>query len=149
MSESILPPPPLPQPDALSQPFWDACREGRLEVSACDACDHLFLPPGPCCPNCWSTELSSREVSGRGRVYSFVVYRRTYHEGMPAPYVVALIDLDEGPRMISNVVGCAPEEVEIDMPVHLRFETAGDFRLPRFEPRDDPRPEKQDGGEKS
>jgi hypothetical protein len=73
-------------------------------------------------------------VSGRGSIFSYVVYRRTYHQGIPAPYVVALIELDEGPRLISNVVGCAPEGVEIDMPVQLRFEPAGDFLLPRFEP---------------
>jgi hypothetical protein len=65
-------------------------------------------------------------------VFSFVVYRRTYHRGMPAPYVVALVELDEGPRLISNIVGCAPEDVAIDMPVEVRFEAAGDFLLPRF-----------------
>ena len=126
--------PPLPQPDSLTRAYWDACRNERLEVSVCDGCRHLFLPPGPCCPKCWSADLSTRVVSGSGRVFSYVVYRRTYHQGMPAPYVVALIELDEGPRLISNVVGCAPEEVEIDMPVRLRFESAGDFLLPRFEP---------------
>jgi uncharacterized OB-fold protein len=126
--------PPLPQPDSLTQAYWDACRNERLEISACDDCDHLFLPPGPCCPKCWSSDLSTREVSGSARIFSYVVYRRTYHPGMPAPYVVALIELDEGPRLISNVVGCEPEEVEIDMPVRLRFESAGDFLLPRFEP---------------
>lgn len=125
---------PLPQPDSLTQAYWDACRNERLEVSCCDACEHLFLPPGPCCPKCWSADLSTREVSGKGRVFSYVVYRRTYHPGIPAPYVVALIELDEGPRLISNVVRCEPEEVEIDMPVRLRFEAAGDFMLPRFEP---------------
>jgi uncharacterized OB-fold protein len=130
--------PPLPQPDSLTQPYWDACRDERLEVSACGRCDHLFLPPGPCCPSCWSTELSTRVVSGRGRVFSYVVYRRTYHPGLPAPYVVGLIELEEGPRLISNVVGCEPEEVEIDMPVRLCFEPTGDFMLPRFEPWDRP-----------
>lgn len=130
-------PPPLPQPDALTTPFWDACRRGALEVSACEDCGHLFLPPGPCCPTCWSTQLAARPVSGLGRVFSFGVYRRTYHPGMPAPYVVALVELDEGPRLISNVVGCAPEEVVVDMPVKLRFEEAGDFTLPRFAPAGD------------
>jgi hypothetical protein len=125
--------PPQPQVDALSAPFWDACRRGALEVSACEDCDHLFLPPGPCCPRCWSPRLATREVSGRGRVWSFVVYRRTYHPGMPAPYVVALVELDEGPRLISNIVGCAPEEVVVDMPVCVRFDAVGDFTLPRFE----------------
>ena len=125
-------PPPLPQPDALTAGFWDACRGGTLEVPACQDCGHLFLPPGPCCPTCWSARLAPQEVSGRGRVFSFAVYRRTYHPGIPAPYVVALVELDEGPRLISNIVGCTPEEVTVDMPVELRFEDAGDFRLPRF-----------------
>ncbi|MCP5059739.1 MAG: hypothetical protein GY937_23800 [bacterium] len=126
--------PPVPEPDALSAPFWEACRNGALEFSACDDCGHYFLPAGPCCPDCWSPCMSSRAASGRGHVFSFAVYRRTYHPGMPAPYVVALIELEEGPRLISNVVGCAPEEVAIDMPVQLRFEPAGDFMLPRFAP---------------
>ena len=126
------PEPPLPQPDALTAPFWDACRRGVLEVSECEDCGHLFLPPGPRCPKCWSARLAARPVSGRGRVFSFVVYRRTYHAGIPAPYVVALVELDEGPRLISNIVGCAPEDVAIDMPVEVRFEEAGDFKLPRF-----------------
>jgi hypothetical protein len=68
-------------------------------------------------------------------VWSFAIYRRTYHPGMPAPYVVALVELDEGPRLISNVVGCAPEDVAIDMPVRVRFEDVGELTLPRFEPR--------------
>jgi len=65
---------------------------------------------------------------------------------MPAPYVVALIQLDEGPRLISNIVGCEPEAVEIDMPVRVRFEPAGDFLLPRFEPQ---RGQNEIGGERS
>jgi hypothetical protein len=128
------PTPPLPSPDALTAPFWDACRRRSLEVSACGDCGRLFLPPGPCCPGCWSTNLAFRPVSGKGRVASFVVYRRTYHPGIPAPYVVALVELDEGPRLISNIVGCAPEEVAMDMWVRVQFEPAGDFLLPRFAP---------------
>jgi uncharacterized OB-fold protein len=126
--------PPLPSPDTLTAPFWEACRRGALEVPACEACGHRFLPPGPRCPRCWSARLVPQEVSGRGRVVSFVVYRRSYHPGMPAPYVVALVELDEGARLISNVVCCAPEEVTIDMPVEVHFEQAGDFQLPRFAP---------------
>jgi uncharacterized OB-fold protein len=67
-------------------------------------------------------------------VETFAVYRRTYHPARPAPYVVALIQLCEGPRLISNVVGCTPEEVTIGMHVRVRFEDAGDLTLPRFEP---------------
>jgi uncharacterized OB-fold protein len=126
--------PPLSRPDALTTSFWNACRRGALEISVCVDCGHRFLPPGPCCPRCWSPRLASQRVSGRGRVDSFAVYRRTYQPGMPAPYVVALIELDEGPRLISNVVGCEPEEVTVDLRVELRFEAAGDFALPRFAP---------------
>ncbi len=78
-------------------------------------------------------QLGVRPVSGRGHVFSFTIYRRTYHPGMPEPYVVALVQLDEGPRLISNIVGCEPEEVSVDMPVRVRFEDVGDFKLPRFE----------------
>jgi uncharacterized OB-fold protein len=103
-------------------------------VSACGDCGHPFLPPGPRCPRCWSTQLHQRAVSGEGSVFSFAVYRRTYHPAVPAPYVVALVELAEGPRLISNVVGCAPEAVRVDMSVRVRFDDVGDFTLPRFEP---------------
>jgi uncharacterized OB-fold protein len=126
--------PPLPQPDALTRPFWEACRRHQLQVSSCEDCGRLFLPPGPCCPRCWSTKLTARAVSGRGRVFSFAIYRRAYHPAIPAPYVVALVELEEGPRLISNVVGCEPEEVEVDMPVQVCFEDVGEFSLPRFQP---------------
>jgi len=126
--------PPLPQPDALTQPFWEACRRRVLEAPACQACGHLFLPPGPRCPRCWSARLATRTLSGEGSVFSFAVYRRSYHPSLPAPYTVALIELREGPRLISNVVGCAPEELRIGMPVRVRFDDLGEFTLPRFEP---------------
>jgi len=126
--------PPSPAPDALTRSFWEACRQKRLEICVCESCDHLFLPPGPRCPRCWADRIATRAASGEGSVHTFAVYRRTYHPALPAPYVVAVIALKEGPRLISNVIGCAPEEVRIDMPVRLRFETVGDFFLPRFVP---------------
>ena len=128
--------PPLPRPDALTGAFWDACRRHELVAACCADCGHRFLPPGPRCPRCWSPGVAPRAVSGEGRVYSFAVYRRSYHPGFPVPYVVALVELAEGPRLISNVVGCAPEEVEVDMPVRVRFDDVGEFSLPRFEPLD-------------
>lgn len=131
---STTPEPPVPEPDALTRPFWEACSRHTLEVCACTGCGHLFLPPGPCCPRCWSPRITSRRASGRGRVESFTVYRRTYHPGKPAPYIVALIALDEGPRLVSNVVGCAPAAVEVGLRVRVRFTPAGAFVLPLFEP---------------
>lgn len=126
--------PPSPEPDTLTRPFWEACRQGRLEFCACESCAHLFLPPGPRCPRCWSGRIATRAASGDGTVQTFVVYRRTYHPALPAPYVVAVIELREGPRLVSNVIGCAPEDVHIGLPVRVRFENVGDFTLPRFEP---------------
>lgn len=133
---------PLPRPTAFTQPFWNACQNRELAVFACAHCSHLFLPGGPNCPKCWSADLSTQPVSGLGEVFSFVIYRRTYHRAIPAPYVVALIELEEGPRLISNIVGCAPQDVEIGMPVRVTFEAEGDFMLPRFTPRK-PTPESE------
>lgn len=124
----------LPPPDALTRPFWEACERRVLEVQACEACGHAFLPFGPRCPRCWSDRLATRAVTGEGTVYTFAIYRRAYQPTLPVPYVVALIALREGPRLISNVVGCAPGEVRIGMRVRVRFEEVGDRTLPRFEP---------------
>ncbi|MDP1649228.1 MAG: OB-fold domain-containing protein [Rubrivivax sp.] len=106
----------------------------RLEAASCSACGHLFLPKGPLCPRCWSSDLTTRELCGQGEVATFTVYRQQYHRDFPPPYVIALIALREGPRMISNVVGCAPESVRVGMPVRVRFEPRGERVLPLFEP---------------
>lgn len=126
---------PLPQPTSFTKPFWDACQGKLLQVSACNNCDHVFLPGGPVCPKCWSQDLGTRPVSGLGEVFSFVIYRRTYHPAIPAPYVVAIVELKEGVRLVSNVVGCDPEDVRIGMQVQVTFEQESGFTLPRFIPR--------------
>lgn len=125
---------PLPQPTQFTKSFWDACQERKLVARACLDCDFLFLPGGPVCPKCWSQKLGVQPLSGAGEVFSFTVYRRTYHPAMPAPYVVALIALEEGPRLISNIIDCSPEEVRIGMPVQVRFESEEGILLPRFAP---------------
>ena len=124
----------LPEPSRYTQPFWDACQREVLEVPVCLSCGHLFLPGGPVCPKCWSVEIGSKAVSGDGEVFTFTVYHHSYHPALKTPYVVALIELAEGPRMISNVVGCAPEDVEIGMAVKVQFEREEEFVLPRFTP---------------
>lgn len=107
---------------------------GPLEAVHCNACGHLFLPRGPVCPRCWSSDLATRALSGHGSVATFTVYRQQYDPGHVPPYVIALIALREGPRMISNVVGCAPESVRVGMPVRARFERRGERVLALFEP---------------
>ncbi|MBT4519233.1 MAG: hypothetical protein HOC23_04440, partial [Halieaceae bacterium] len=127
---------PLPQPSRYTQPFWDACQREELEVSACLDCHQLFLPAGPVCPQCWSSNMSAMTVSGAGEVFTFTVYRHSYHPALKTPYVVALVQLVEGPRLISNIVGCAPEKVKIGMRVQVQFEKEGEFVVPRFIPRE-------------
>jgi len=129
---------PLPQPTAFTTRFWEACQRQELEIPQCQSCNHLFLPGGPVCPNCWSQELDSCLASGRGKVANYVVYHRSYHRAIHAPYVVAIIELEEGVRMVSNVILCPPESISIGMPVQVVFEKAAnaesDFLLPKFKP---------------
>ena len=106
----------------------------RLEAAVCKTCGHLFLPSGPVCPRCWSAGFATRALSGRGSVATFTIYRQQYDPGFVPPYVIARIALAEGPRMISNVVGCAPESVRVGMPVRARFERRGERVLALFEP---------------
>lgn len=86
------------------------------------------------CPRCWSDRLDRHHLSGDGEVATFTVYRQQYHPDFPPPYVIAVIALREGPRMVSNVVACAPEAVRIGMPVRLRWQQRGDRMLPLFAP---------------
>lgn len=131
-------PPPVLAPSRHTQPFWDACQREILQASCCQDCGHAFLPAGPVCPRCWSGALGTLALYGFGRVFSFTIYRQAYHPGLTIPLVVALIELNEGPRLISNVIGCAPETVRIGMAVQVCFERQGDYTLPRFAPVDAP-----------
>ncbi|KAB2949687.1 MAG: hypothetical protein F9K19_23400, partial [Rhizobiaceae bacterium] len=105
-----------------------------LEAAACRACGKLFLPVAPVCPDCWSNRIGRRRLSGRGEVATFTIYRQAYDADFPPPYVLAVIALREGPRMVSNVIGCAPESVRVGMKVAVRFVARGDRILPLFAP---------------
>ena len=138
MSERAPIPKPLPQPTAQSQPYWDACASGELRLQRCDACGAWWFPPAERCPECLGTRWTWTPASGRGRVYSFVVYHRAYHAAFAPdlPYVVALVELEEGPRVISNLVGCAVESVRCDMAVEAVFEQVAEgVHLPKFRSR--------------
>lgn len=126
---------PLPQPNDLSRPHWDACREGKLKVQRCRQCGtHVFIPQ-PRCTTCQSAELTWVESSGRGRVYSYTVVHRAPRPQFEVPYVVAIIALEEGWHMLSNLQECAPEDVSIDLAVRVRFEKMNEeISLPYFVP---------------
>lgn len=125
----------LPVVDDVNRPFWDGCREGELRLQRC-SCGELRYPISTVCPRCLSTEYAWEPVSGHGRVFSFTVFRHSYNDGWAdrVPYDVAIVELDEGPRLITNVVGIALEELRVDLPVSVVFEPEGDVVLPRFEP---------------
>jgi len=115
--------------------FWRGVAEGRLLVQRCGACGKLRHPPGPMCPACRSLDWDAREASGRGHVYSFVV---AHHPPIPPfeyPHVVALVELEEGVRLVAELVGVEPGDVSIGLPVRVEFaEVEEGLVLPRFRP---------------
>lgn len=132
---------PLPAPDAETEPYWAALRERRLSTPHCRACGRHFLPASNTCPYCLSDEVGWRPVSGRGTVYSFVVFHHVYHPAFAGrvPYNVAIIELEEGPHLFSNVVGCDRQALRVGLPVEVVYETVNDaITLPKFQPRLNP-----------
>jgi uncharacterized OB-fold protein len=121
----------------LTRPYWEAARDGRLVVQECQECGRLQHPPLPACPDCHRSQLGWRELSGRGTVYSCTVVRHATHAAFAGkiPYVVALVELDEGPRLVTTVTGCPPEDVRAGLPVRVVFRRLTDeVTLPCFEP---------------
>jgi len=125
---------PLPQPDLDTQPFWDGCQREKFLVPWCRACGKARWPPGPSCPDCQSTETDWTESTGLGSVYSWIVAAHPVDPVLvdQVPYVVALIELEEGVRVVGNVEGCDPEEIVAGMAVELFFEEVEGMRLPNF-----------------
>jgi uncharacterized OB-fold protein len=126
---------PVVEPSALTRPFWDAAKDGRLVMQRCAACGHHQHYPRALCTSCASTDLAFVEVSGKGAVYSSTVVHRAAHPALEPPYVVALVRLVEGPVLLTNIVGCHTSDVGCDMRVQVVWEDLGDGRrLPLFEP---------------
>ncbi len=115
--------------------FWRMIGDGRLHFQRCDGCNNAWLPPREDCPSCWSPEWRWEEASGRGKLVSWVVFHTAFHEAFETrlPYNVAVIELDEGPRLISNVVDLPDSGIDVaDRPVGLTIETDHGRTLPRF-----------------
>jgi hypothetical protein len=127
---------PLPRPTALSRPHWDGCREGVLRVQRCRDCGHFVFIPQPLCTRCQANALDWVTSTGRGTVYSHTVVHRPPRPSFAVPYVVAIVELEEGWHMLSNLVECRPEDVRIGMPVEVAFREMSDaITLPYFRPR--------------
>jgi uncharacterized OB-fold protein len=126
----------LPRPSPFSQPFWDAARDHRLMIQRCGRCGtHVFYPRYNC-TSCGAVALEWVEASGRGTVYTFTVARRPTHPALAdkVPYVIAIVELEEGPRMTTNIVGCDPDAVRIGMPVAASYEDHDGGTLVMFAP---------------
>jgi uncharacterized protein len=132
-----MPAKPRPQPDELSRPFWEAARQGRLLIQRCAACARHQWYPRPLCLACGARGLEWAEASGRAVVHTFSVVRRTPNREFSEelPYVFAIVELEEGVRMATRLVGTAPEQVRCELPVRARFPPAGEdgLVLPVFE----------------
>ena len=115
--------------------FWDGVREGKLLIQQCADCGKLRHPPLPACPSCGSFDWGTVESKGSGTVYSYVLH---YHPAIPPfdpPHPVALIELDEGTRLVSDLVGVDPEKIEIGMRVQVEFNNVDPkLILPQFRP---------------
>jgi len=128
---------PVPQVNPWAKPFWEAARENKLIIQKCPDCSKYVFYPRLVCPHCFSKNLEWVEASGKGTIYSYTVVMNNSPSVFikDIPYVVALIKLEEGVQMLSNIVGCDPEEVRCDMPVEVTFEKLNeDFTLPKFRP---------------
>lgn len=128
---------PLPRLTTTNRPFWEAAKGHKLSVQRCRDCSIYIFFPRPFCPNCYSANLEWVEVSGRGKVYSFTIVRRPTVRGFDqdAPYVYAVVELEEGPRLVTNIVGCPVEAVRVGLPVEAVFEdVTPEVTLVKFRP---------------
>ncbi|MCL6734929.1 Zn-ribbon domain-containing OB-fold protein [Streptomyces neyagawaensis] len=124
----------LPEADAFSRTYWDAAAEGRLLVRRCGACGRAHHYPREFCPHCWSEDVRWEQASGRATLYTWsVVHRNDLPPfGERVPYVAAVVDLVEGPRLMTEVVECEAADLRVGMAVEAVFREAGEFRVPVF-----------------
>ncbi len=132
---------PLPVIEKWNAPYWHAAKRHEFVAQQCRACHYIHLPPGPACTNCLSADQDWIRLSGKGTIYSFGVYHQLWHPGFKEeiPYNVALIELAEGPQIISQVVGCKNEALFCGAPVEVTFEAVtSEVTLPKFRLREQP-----------
>lgn len=136
MSDTAYPKP-LPIITEENRPFWEGCKQGRLLLQYCDACRQYQFYPRLYCMHCGAEKTRWVEASGRGVVYSYTVIRQNKSPEFrdDGPYNVAIIQLEEGPRMMSNVIDIAPGDLRVDLPVSVVFDpVSAEVSLPRFRP---------------
>jgi uncharacterized OB-fold protein len=129
---------PIPVPTPETQHFWDGCKDGKLVLQRCDDTGKAYFPPRPFSPFTGSRNVSTFEASGRAILYSYVINHRPAPGFQDdGPYAIAVVELEEGPRMMTNIVDCAqtPEALALDMALEVVFEAiTDDITLPKFRP---------------
>ena len=125
---------PVPQITDENGAFWSGGRDGELLIIRCTSCGYWIHPPTPRCPQCLSDSVEPQAVSGRGTVYSYTINRQAWVPGLEVPFVIAMVELDEQPglRLMTNIVDCPTDEVEIGMPVEVTFVERGEAFIPVF-----------------
>ena len=133
-----MPDRPLPEATPETQEFWAGAKRGELRIQRCRACTRAYFYPRPFCPNCSSKDVEWFTASGKGELYSYVINHRAAHGFKDwTPYVIAIVQLAEGPRMMSNVVGIEPlpENLPVGLPLEVTWEKqSDDITLPLFRP---------------
>ena len=117
---------PVPRPSPVSAPYWEGCAAGELRFQRCTACGSVVFQPSVVCPTCLGRELAWEASAGRGRLYSWTVVWRPQTPAFRVPYAPAIVDMDEGFRLVTSVIGCEPEDLRPDMEVTIEFQPAGD-----------------------
>lgn len=128
---------PLPTISGETRPYWEACRRGQLLIQRCYGCEAYQFYPRAICSNCWSGDVRWIGSSGKGTVWTFTITRQNRTSGFAeeVPYVLALVELEEGIKMFTNVVECDPGDVTVGMPVEVTFVRATDqVSVPYFKP---------------
>jgi len=126
---------PLPTLNDENRPFWQGAREGKLRMQRCAGCAHIRFPISHVCPDCLSYEFAWTDLSGRGEVFAYIVYHQLYNKAFAAdlPYNVALVQLEEGPRMYSNIVGCSNDAVKVGDLLEVMFDpVTPEITIPKF-----------------
>lgn len=125
---------PIPETTLLTAPYWDRIQEKKLCVQICQSCEEYIFYPKAWCPHCMGMELGWAELSGNGEVFAFSIVHQAPIESYRGeePYILAIIQLEEGPQMMANIIECDPKQVEIGMKVKVVFENRDGFYVPQF-----------------
>jgi uncharacterized OB-fold protein len=137
MTEAVDTGKPAPEMTTTSRPYWEAATRDELSIPWCPRCERFFMWPAPWCPHCWYVEPTWRHASGSARVIACTAVHQAPLEAYQreTPYCLAVVRLDEGPQLMTNIVGCAAGDVSVGMPVRVDFERReGGVKVPVFRP---------------